>query len=540
MNAPIAGQEAIAFQIDSQLGKDLTELFSEIMVYKHSCINDPDLKLTHTAKDIDLILDQVHNYWVRVGVEKFKKILKKHTNLKLRGFRSEGGKGRDISCFACINMNLNNVIDGFKIVNRSAGTDYDSNSESIYNLRDDLIAIAEGFNRLTGNVEVNTIKSLNRELEIPYACIDTNGFFCLDLLIDSSVVEPFTPEELTGIYLHEIGHIVSMVERMADMFFVRERFETLMTDVKKIPEDQVPQTLEVLNKEALPAFRDAMYHMSDDVNNPALEQQINLVSKAADAGIKAFKFSLLPPLKKITYFFICWIFSLIRLPINLCQAWFNYNSFRSLQQIYSVVDNKGRKISDFGKSATNESMCERLADQFVSRQGYAVHLSTALTKLYKLSQLFTASGRISSSLIVILGGSIEDIKMNAEIIKYLDYGNVVRSREYENNIDRLRRMVEDMYNIFKDADNLPPEIINEWYGKVKELNKFIDSQSSYMDTNTWGTLVGTLKNLTSPINWLNMAIDGNLYDDLTKIFNRLDRMSSNSLYMQAARLRNMK
>lgn len=536
----IAGQEAIAFQINSQLGKDLTELFSEMIVYKNTCINDPDLVITNTKKDVEQVLEQVHSYWIKTGVEKFKKILKKHTNLKIKGFRSSGGKDRSLDCYACINLNINNVIDGIKIANKFTGLDKQSGSNVIYNLKDDLVEIAQGFNKLTGKADVYTLKSLDKELEIPYACIDTNGFFCLDLLIDSSIVKPFTPEEITAIYLHEIGHILSVIEHMADMFYTRERLNEFSVNLSNVPVDKLQETLEVINKEALPVLRESMYNMVDETGDIDLEQGINLISKAADAGIKAFRFSLTLPIKNLFYFLLCLGFAILRTPINIYYAWLAYNSSRSLNQVFSVVNERGAKISDFGNSEVNESMCERMADQFVSRQGYGQHLSSALKKIHDISKLFSVGGQLSTAALVLLGGTIENIKMNAEIFKYFDFGGAVHNREYESTVDRMRRIVEDMYGLFKHADKLPPEIVNEWYGKIKEINKLIESHSTYMNSKSWGTLVGVLKNLTSPINWINLAIDGNLYDDLTRLTNNLDRLSNNSLYMYSARLRNMK
>ena len=103
----------------------------------------------------------------------------------------------------------------------------------------------------------------------------------------------------------------------------------------------------------------------------------------------------------------------------------------------------------------------------------------------------------------------------------------------------MSRIVEDTYSFFKYTDNVPAEVINDWYFKVKKMKKIINSERNYMDSKTWSIFTGILKDMTSPGRWADLMTDGNLYDDVTRFVDQLDKLNNNQLFMFGDRLKNI-
>ena len=526
MSEVIQGLEAINYQVKSNLGNDLAKLFQDMLIFKQSVVNDPEAP--SGDKFVPYILDSVHKYWKEIGTKRFRDIVKQHCNLRIESFKSYGGSSQGLSAKFAICIDISNASFGTDLKARQTGkgrVNHPADADKI-DLAADFKKIADTFDKVNGKLGVAEFEALGSDVYIPYAVIDTNTAFCLNLFIgEDDVVEPFTPRELAAIYLHELGHALSMLEHCNDLFYVKDRLENFAINMKEVSDTQRIEAFKTINTEVLPEFRKTIDRLPAEYQSRSLETSINLLSKVGDTAVSFLVEDRRGFFGKIGTCILLWFNFLLTVVSHAIAAWIIYSVCSSASRMEGKAN--GSKISDSTRNARNASMAERWADQMVARHGFGVEHLEVLRKLHILERFFNTYTAYTGKIILFFGGDLSTIGTFAKMTEFFHFERRMDPAAYEGYIERMSRIVEDTYSFFKYTDNVPAEVINDWYFKVKKMKKVINSERNYMDSKTWSIFTGIL------------MTDGNLYDDVTRFVDQLDKLNNNQLFMFGDRLKNI-
>ena len=538
MSEVIQGLEAINYQVKSNLGNDLAKLFQDMLIFKQSVVNDPEAP--SGDKFVPYILDSVHKYWKEIGTKRFRDIVKQHCNLRIESFKSYGGSSQGLSAKFAICIDISNASFGTDLKARQTGkgrVNHPADADKI-DLAADFKKIADTFDKVNGKLGVAEFEALGSDVYIPYAVIDTNTAFCIDLFIGKDdVVESFTPRELAAIYLHELGHALSMLEHCNDLFYVKDRLENFAINMKEVSDTQRIEAFKTINTEVLPEFRKTIDRLPAEYQSRSLETSINLLSKVGDTAVSFLVEDRRGFFGKIGTCILLWFNFLLAVVSHAIAAWIIYSVCSSASRMEGKAN--GSKISDSTRNARNASMAERWADQMVARHGFGVEHLEVLRKLHILERFFNTYTAYTGKIILFFGGDLSTIGTFAKMTEFFHFERRMDPAAYEGYIERMSRIVEDTYSFFKYTDNVPAEVINDWYFKVKKMKKVINSERNYMDSKTWSIFTGILKDMTSPGRWADLMTDGNLYDDVTRFVDQLDKLNNNQLFMFGDRLKNI-
>jgi hypothetical protein len=214
---------------------------------------------------------------------------------------------------------------------------------------------------------------------------------------------------------------------------------------------------------------------------------------------------------------------------------------------YSYVDahGDGGKASDRRNNKNNLFLLERWADEFVARHGYGKYLAAGLNKFDKnIAALMNAS--MSYTFMhhdpVINKVSLYAMAVNMFIsfCKMITIGRYLEPVIYENNYNRLKRILQNSKGIFKE-ENLPDDCIYEWLEKCRDIEMEAQQAKKLKDTDFGKAAINTLHNLfiLEPTNLYQLIKDGKLDRDCSILEDRIDDMRNNSLFMMSHAFRTM-
>jgi hypothetical protein len=214
---------------------------------------------------------------------------------------------------------------------------------------------------------------------------------------------------------------------------------------------------------------------------------------------------------------------------------------------YSYVDEHGDggKAADRRNNKNSLFLLERWADEFVSRQGYGDHLASGLVKFHKaMNYIVNASPEFN---LIHNDRSINKLSIYSAIVNmYLSICDSISLMNYldpviyENNYNRLKRILENSKGIFKE-EKLPDNCVYEWIAKCKETEVQMQKAKRITDSEFGKAAINILHNLfiLEPVNLWQLIKDGKLDRDCTILEDRLDDMRNNALFMMSHVFRTM-
>jgi hypothetical protein len=428
--------ERIYYQINHPLIKELTLVFQEIIDTSKSFRK----YLTRNIINISEreLQSKIEDYLLEGRYEKrISEIIKKHTGIK-SVIVSIPPTPYDTN--AMMYPEIKGVSEDYvaEAYDRLSGIDNQNVSERINNT---FLLLAKSTDEQTARFDLN-----NTDTKVTLRLWLYFGLFVVDTFyVDKPDIVPFTASEITAITLHEIGHIFTIVNSIADMHYRARLIEDTIkyytdhmdtTDKKKIAD-----TLRLHNKNA--AFA-----------NPSMtDEELFALTKLSlyDANITA----------------------------------------------KSKIKVEVTKLSDFADSILNISHIERIADEYASRFGMSSYLASALTKIYTINAI--GVGRITTSIglpnfVISLIYNISEAMANYE--SKIDSTPPI----YDDIIVRLRLLVQNNIAIFKNQD-LPQDIramylkitedtlhTIEQYGKVAYVKKRISIYNALQERRDYSLL----------------------------------------------------
>lgn len=520
--------EAIDFQIDTKFADSIRNVYQDIINFRETKRGD-----RHIVRDV---IEYAEN---KIDTE-FHKLWPQHLGIKLGQITLSNSP----SFFFAMQPIMGSDRELAKIIDSMTGNSlYGSGINFSKKTYEEVKKIAASFDRRKGRVAVGTY--LKKDLTMNFFFDPYVAFLIRDTL--HVHLDYFTAEELTAITLHEVGHMMSLLEHCADMFYNVSLNASIIKSFKDtaplsekikavreiIKDKNISKTISE-NSKLKPQEADAATEAVKNVDNFRKEDNYNDSSWSFWNTILNFFIS--------TYFLGCEILAWVFAPVNAA-VW---------QLVQDILISFGRdyvqkggynqpKYSDYLSNKTTAFNWERWADEYVTRYGYGSHLNTGLNKLFDSmakTQLFTGMNdkgvdtwlRNSSVALalnyvlhytwsILLGGNMDD-----------GFGI------YESQVDRMKRVIQDTANVFKRMD-LPQEVVDLYIIEFEKCKKSLDEVSmARRGEHVFALFHRCVMSFIDPVQLGNRLLRGNIKAEYAQLANDIDELRSNQLYYNAAKI----
>ena len=520
--------EAIDFQVDTKFADSIRDVYQDIINFRESKRGDKH------------IVKHVIDYADSKITDQFSKLWKQHLGIKL-GHVSLSTSPTFMFAMQPImgsDKELGKVIDAM-----TGNALYSSNIDMSKKTYEEVKKIAASFDRRKGRVGVSTY--LKKDITMNFFFDPYVAFLIKDTL--SVKLDYFTAEELTAITLHEVGHMMSLLEHCADMFFnvslniaIAKSFAKtapLSEKVKAVREyikDKNAAKTLADNSSLKPQEADAAVKATNNADNFNKEDNYNDSSWSFWTTILNFFISMV----YLAYTFVGWIYSpvssfILQLVQDLGIAW--------SRDFVQKGGSNNPKYSDYLANKTAAFNWERWADEYVTRYGYGSHLNSGLNKLFDSmakTQLYT--GMNEKGVDTWIRNS--SIPMALSYVIHYTYSFLLGGNMddgfgiYETQIDRMKRVIQDTANVFKRMD-LPQEVMDLYIIEFEKCKKSMDNVSVMRRCEHLYALVHRcIMSFVDPVQLGNRLLRGNIKAEYAQLANDIDELKSNQLFYNAAKL----
>ena len=497
--------EAIAFQKISAVGEALDKVFQDVIDYRNSL-------------PIEEQKEKVITYCKTVMKEKLKAAIKNTINLTVEQmiFYTTQPKGIfAIECYSgkigLFNEARSRVFGDKKITNPSKELQ-------------EVINLYKTLDLKTGKFSTTTYGTNNDQIFITLH-MDISYAFLLHHYVSPETVDLFTAKELTAIYLHEIGHFSSLIERFRYEYFVMIDIATRVNKlVTNYSYKDIASAFIDKNNELLSTIKDN--------KDPEVSKMYDLCTKAAHAILyfesKADDSPVI--IKPVSIVVKLLAYSLVFIMLGIWKITrFNY----LWNAVKSVVDNPLDKTTDMVDTDRRSTMFEKDADEYTVRSGYGEYQASALAKLYQYGNA-TANSRLNKRLSRLNGiGNI--LQFSYQVVKnYTKYHN--QAPLYEEDIARLERLAQMTIPAFK---TLPPELAKQYIYKYENILKIVKSTISERTSSLYTMMTYIDKVTNVPIKFLDALMNNNVSQDYLRLQNQMEELVNNKLYYYGLKLQQL-
>lgn len=537
--ANIMGMEAIDFQVNNGLGKELEKIFQDVLQFKanldYSNVND-----TPTARR-EYRINQIVKYVTDTTGPKMSKIISKYTGIAVRQVVVIGSPDYPPLGFFAFSGHSKHDESVAIGAARSTG------DNSPYSTNEKYQADLDEMSKMADQMDLSKAKYMGKftEEEKRYYSkfyFDATYAFCLEDYYPMRTGEDLTltARELTAIILHEIGHAFTILEHMNNLYYQSDRMTRIKMHVNK---DNVHDVIKSMHKELVPVLKEIpkKFNAMDGKEHAAIRRLTNTLMAGIETLNTASDKILNEDADDASYIFatletfatvICIpVIALMSIAYNLCMVVFMIHLF---YEGYKYSYNDNGKTSDTTSNRTNLRTLERWADEFATRMGYGDALASSLRKLVAVDKL-SSLGDISSAKLrnsTIFAGIADIMGTFIDKVYFMSYFEPII---YDNNYDRLKRICITTRTIFKNAD-IPSAVGDVWLQSLTSAMADAERVKTLSDTEFAKGLYNLLISLTNPVAWYQALKDGKLERDYARLYDRLYEIENNPLYSQAYRL----
>lgn len=523
--------EAILFQFGSPLATGLDKCFSDAIGY----INAIDYTGIPEHKWVSHRYTMTHTYCKRVLFPAMQKVIEKSINLVIT-------KIVDVRCFCgmfAVDISMDSVNDVVEIMSRQTG-----NNPGNTTLSSSARAMSEIWKNLdpeTSKIDPNTFGKNGQRKIYCALYMDVDMAFLMTDNLPKDAVQPFTARELTAIYLHEIGHIVTFIAQAGNAY---QQFSQMKKHLEKARNSKdLDEYCRVYKKE----LRGQLSELSRTkmINPKFLEAADSIVEYAEKlqlrktdtddyvSGTIEFMMNVLID----CVFFI--LFACIRTFIYLCL----YGILRGLIFVITKKPGELGKSTDQSVSTNVYYHAERMADQYAARQGYGGDQASALLKLTQAVRIMNVAwsgGKIEA-------GSLRNswifanyLKVVSRIFEFLrlDMGAFSRDffgpNNYEDDVERLHRLMTDTAAIFKS--NLSPDVRTHYLGEIEKAKRALDEMKKPFYVKVSDLIWTYVLDVPMILKRLFQMDD---MEEMEKLLRELDTIVNNELYVRAAEFKQL-
>lgn len=364
------------------------------------------------------------------------------------------------------------------------------------------------FKQFSEDLDLNTskLKTYTKELTV-ILWLWTSSFISEEITDVKIAIAP-TAEEITAVILHELGHAITIIEHMGDVYYRSEEATNSITYLNEKASDKtLVETISNIKKSSLQLSQNEQKAVSD------LNEAKSNIGKFSAIVAIVFAFFAINAL------------------------WLTIYTRLGLSKLYSDINKSFNKTSDVVVTKSNESYMERIADEFVSRHGLGKPLATILSRINIIRDSGTQYTNLRDAIENI--GKVRTTLMSFSILlRFFSILFYVDDGTYDPDWLRLEHLLSNNMVIFKD-DKLDPELRNFFLKETKDLIELIDKFKSRNLFKTkqliWGTIFKILSR-ASIVDSFSTAGLTHDYDQLQLLTNGLIK---NKLFYQAARIKNI-
>jgi hypothetical protein len=549
LGALFPGMEVISFQNESKLGKDLEAIFQKVLDYKETidysrCGPSDEEKRIYK---INKVLDYATSYLIPA----FKKVVFEDTGLTCNSVNMVGGPEVGITnttgiciCISELTVAANQrqgVATG-DILRRAA---LDNRVETI-NLYKELADCID----LNKSQLTRTHLSDGRLITTPFVNMDVNVLFLLEEFVPASVAEPFTAKEITAIFLHEVGHIMTFIEHAADTYVITERIKKIAVNTDNIKTiKDANDWVDAYDKKIIPDLQKQLAKLtSAQIPDPRTIKPLKDTLAAIVSVLSTIKSILrgAAPVVNAVYTVSVIFLSAVNVVFRTLSAivtgvftllmqYSNTSMAYAAWHADGIWTKYGTKVADKRSTKNNAFLAERWADEFATRHGYGDELISALAKMGKAQDygrvvVASDSTLVNSGIISAIVATFAWLCTTFNPITRLFFPS-----NYEDDFYRARRVVQNMKQRFKE-EKIPAIQCDALLAQLDRAEKLTAANKSIQHTSVFETLRNILDNVIDPFAWIEMLKDGKLDRDFAILQNSLDDLSSNKLYVLSHQL----
>ena len=517
--------EAMVAQTNSKLGKRLDQLWQDVMDDKKKNI-DPVCD-----GNLSKIYNALKDAFVKKYFARFVKIVAEEVGLNIYkvGFSGIGGW-----CTIMLFGDGTSYLPTLQIENDISG----GYIERIYGKLpkklsgEQLVELAKQYDKTTGGIDRKLKQALFKSVKAEIRFDLVTGFMIEDFLGKNSGMTPFTPQEITAIILHEIGHTTTMIEHAADGYARISSFDFIVKQVEKANGTDPAFAIELANATAKELEALGVKDDAKKLRDLTTKFQTDMESSGgqlADEGNKA----------AITHGFVDIVaMSIISSIIVVNQMLYTKQGG---VQTYSSMDQM-QKLGDLPCNERFITWQERKADEYAQTHGYGVHQVTALQKFTKF---FNRIGRSASEMasITMAEKMRKDLgvldKLRCMVMAPLLAVNEMYHR-YPDGITRAQELMRCIIRSMK-ANSDDKEYIRKAIEDITRILEVIEDDKHGTEDYMRKCLRGYklfLKYCSLP-NIISSLVHGKTFYELNELIQQLDRISGSTIAFFGAKLQNL-
>lgn len=489
--------EAIAFQNGSPLAAELIKIFQ-------SCIDIRELEYDNRGAKVTAVI----KYFKDQASGEFIRAIKKHTGMSVSHFHIQNNFNMFFACLMKVGdeygMTAHDIIDRYSGLSDTKNSNMRKDHLNNMNIKPTTAAemekIADSVNIKSGKFGDGLFRKNKIMMELyfdPYSAFLTRD-------TGHSKFEYLTAEEIAAIMLHEIGHMLSMLEHSADSYF-RLKTHELAND------HFVKNATRVEKIKYVKSFLEKNFKKKSTIEPKEPMNKDNVVETVF--------YSIVLFLVMPTMVFLSPVLALVNF------------LFRAAEEANLQLRDIGNKRSDFASSRINTKYCEQLADEYVSRHGLAGPLTSALAKITHMGQGIGFPTITESSLIYYLG----KVPWMIEVMFMGDISSGMTGA-YDRTKKRIEQNMLHVLSVFKNS-NMPPEMLDV-YLKDYETTKAVFTNrklsDKFVEASELLHKLGTY--LFNPVTLASMISSGRFNAEYDNLSERVDRLVDNKLLYRAGKL----
>lgn len=528
--------EAIDFQPTSRLAKRLIEVFHEVFDFRDNLDYSKIPDIGDRRKKYRM--NTVYHFVTTTMQKKFIKVVNDETGLDVRRLIVLGGSESGISGMFAVDTSFDSMTDAVAV--RTSFTSetnlIPTDTEGVAEMR----KMHELLDLHTGKLKSSSYGKNNRRKIAADMYFDANAAFLVHDICPEGLAQELNADELAAIMIHEIGHILTIVEHSGDMYTSFNRCMNFANDIRN-GDRNLTKIFELIKKEF--SSSSIKRNLSASSGNPFLDTLYEKIMKYLLHIAKAYEDfinersylvaiaeSQYEIFKALTFLAVA-NFASFGI-FNFMMAWMSELNAND----YVDANYNNKKSSDKHVNSSHLYMIERIADEFAARHGMVYALTSGLNKL---QEMLTNSFMTEYTYSLVLRRSTMYSAVMKSILWCIEKSSILFYLDpiiYENQYKRALRALENTYGFFKKADGLPGPVIDMWIRNVEMTKKSIEEAKTISDTEFAKAMYNIMKNLSSPVTLWELIKDGKLDRDTEIISDRIDAMKYNPFFYQAHKL----
>lgn len=535
------GLETIMFQSDQRFAKELSSIIQKIIDYKTLLAGDPQ----QVSKTI--------TYCKFMFSGEIAKCIKTHTGLEIKqmSFSNEpDGKFCTITKISSeysdnVGKRAEHIIDRFSDTNQKRIHDYwMKRLELTPKTAEEMEATTNALNLATGRWENNGEDVLPITI---YLHLDLfTGFLARETI--HTKLEALTAREVTSMLMHELGHTLSLIERASD-WYLRMQLHQNAYNFFKANASTVEQLKYVktrlINDNEKPVTEAQQAKLTTAVETAiTVQQNIDASQPANNQNVKFEKIDSVKNLIAVANTrqqLIGAINIVASAGLSLVGATVNTVLKSMVARRYGKDVGPNRqynplqKSGDYPSTIENFFICERLADEYVTRQGMAADFAIFISKVSEALAIINGKPFSTNEMQAIINSSIYYHAAKLPSMVLALFGEP-HDTGYTDIADRLNELLDNVLVVFKQVD-LPREYLDTYLADYEETKHQIANMSKTIKlTILTEPFWQFIQFFVSPANLLSSITTAKFSQDYVKLRDQLHNLIHSNLFYYAAKL----